>query len=85
MNDVLSENLSVEWSDIDGQGLVRVFEPRNFRAGLAIVSMIADVAEEVGYEPTLELTPSKLTVTIAEDDSAGRHTALASGIDALFV
>ena len=79
-----SQDMNVEWSAIDGSGLVRVLEPNGFRAGLAIVSMLADVAEQVGYEPEVELSPSKLTITIPYDES-GRHTALAQAIDSVLV
>ncbi len=81
----MKENeIDIEWSDVDGSGLVRVFTPNGFRAGLALVSMLADVAEQVGYEPEVMLTAHKLTVTIP-DDASGRHYALAKAIDELFV
>ncbi len=76
--------LNIEWSDVDGCGLVRVLSPKGFRAGLAIVSMLADVAEQIGYEPEVNLTLNKLTVTIP-DDGSGRNVELAKAIDRILV
>ena len=75
------DDLELEWSDIEGQGLVRVFLVTNFKSGFVLVAHIGLAAEQVEYYPEVLLTESKLTVTIPPSDDGLDHR-LAHAIDA---
>ena len=40
------DDLELEWSDIEGQGLVRVFPVTNFKSGFVLVAHIGLAAED---------------------------------------
>lgn len=75
------DDLELEWADIEGQGLVRVFPTANFKSGFVLVAHIGLAAEQVEYYPEVLLTESKLTVTIPPNDEGLDHR-LAHAIDA---
>lgn len=74
------DDLELEWADIEGQGLVRVFPTANFKSGFVLVAHIGLAAEQVEYYPEVLLTESKLTVTIPPNDEGLDHR-LAHAID----
>ncbi len=75
------DDLELEWADIEGQGLVRVFPIQDFRSGFVLVAHIGLAAEQVEYYPEVLLTERKLTVTISPNDEGLDHR-LAHAIDA---
>lgn len=74
------DDLELQWADIEGQGLVRVFPTANFKSGFVLVAHIGLAAEQAGYYPEVLLTESKLTVTIPPNDDGLDHR-LAHAID----
>lgn len=74
------DDLSVEWANIDGTGLVRVFPVADFKSGFALTARIGMAGEQTGYYPEVLLTTDKLTVTIPSQDD-GLHHKLAHAID----
>ena len=74
------DDLNVEWADIDGQGLVRVFPTADFKSGFVLVAHVGMAAEQIEYYPEVLLTPTKLTVTIPPNDDGLAHQ-LAHAID----
>lgn len=74
------DDLELQWADIEGQGLVRVFPTANFKSGFVLVAHIGLAAEQVEYYPEVLLTESKLTVTIPPNDDGLDHR-LAHAID----
>lgn len=78
----IHDDLAVEWADIDGEGLVRVFPVVDFKTGFVLTAHIGLAAEKTDYFPEVILTPSKVTVTIPSD-SDGRDHQLAHAIDAI--
>ena len=74
------DDLELEWADIEGQGLVRVFPIANFKSGFVLVAHIGLAAEQVEYYPEVLLTESKLTVTSPPNDEGFDHR-LAHAID----
>lgn len=74
------DDLELEWADIEGQGLVRVFPTTDFKSGFVVVAHIGMAAEEVAYYPEVLLTEHKLTVTIPPNDDGLDHR-LAHSID----
>lgn len=76
----MHNDLSVEWSDIAGEGLVRVFPVADFKSGFALTAQLGLAGERTGYYPEVVLTTSKVTVTI-RPESDGLHHKLAHEID----
>lgn len=74
------DDLDLEWADIEGQGLVRVFPVANFRSGFVLVAHVGMAAEKVDYYPEILLTENKLTVTIPPSNEGIDHR-LAHAID----
>lgn len=74
------DDLELEWADIEGQGLVRVFQTNDFRGGFVLVAHIGMAAEAVEYYPEVLLTERKVTVTIPPSDDGFDHR-LAHSID----
>lgn len=78
--DTIHDDLALEWADIDGEGLVRVFVTADFKSGFVMVAHIGVAAEEVDYFPEVLLTSKKLTITIPPNDDGLDHR-LAHAID----
>ena len=78
--DTTHDDLALEWADIDGEGLVRVFTTADFKSGFVMVAHIGLAAEQVDYFPEVQLGPRKLTVTIPPNDDGLDHR-LAHAID----
>lgn len=76
------ENLSYEWSLIDGQGLVRVVPVDTYRTGFVLVTHIAATAERLDYYPELTIGRHKVSITIDTADEILAHK-LASEIDSI--
>lgn len=81
------EELNVAWSAIPGQGLVRVFDTKNFSEGLELVNQIASIAEALNHHPDIRLGYREVEVT-SITHSTGSLTAhdveLAKAIDRIF-
>lgn len=69
----IHDDLPLEWADIDGQGLVRVYNIPGFKTGFGLVSLIGGVAEEIGFFPEVTLSDKKLTIVVPEDDEGRDH------------
>ena len=76
----IHDDLSVEWSSIDGEGLVRVFPVANFKSGFVLIAQLGLAGERTGYYPEVILTSEKVTVTI-RPESDGLDHQLAHEID----
>ncbi|MBC7746435.1 4a-hydroxytetrahydrobiopterin dehydratase [Pedobacter sp.] len=74
------ENLSYDWSLIDGQGLVRVIPIDAYKTGFVLITRIGILADEHDYYPDLTLGREKVTITIDDADETKAY-ALAAGID----
>jgi 4a-hydroxytetrahydrobiopterin dehydratase len=66
--DNLPEDLNVAWSNIDGEGLVRVVPTSSFREGVVLVTKLAELAEAQGHDPDVVLTNSKVVITLFSHD-----------------
>jgi pterin-4a-carbinolamine dehydratase len=75
------DDLELEWADIEGEGLVRVYPIANFKSGFVMVAHMGMAAEEIDYFPEIHLTSTKLTVTIPPHEDGLDHR-LAHAIDA---
>lgn len=82
----LPDDLDVAWSDIDGEGLVRVVPTDSFRAGVELVVKLAELAEAQGHDPDVQLTNSKVVITLFShdvQDVTERDIAFARAVDTL--
>lgn len=82
----LPDDLDVAWSDIDGEGLVRVVPTGSFRTGTLLVAKLADLAEQQGHDPDVLLTNSKVVITLFShdvQDVTERDIAFARVVDSL--
>ncbi len=76
----IHDDLALEWADIEGQGLIRVFETNDFRSGFVMLVHVGTAAEQVEYYPEVTLGQHKLTITIPPNDDGLDHR-LAHAID----
>ncbi len=65
------EKLNVAWSNIPGEGLIRVFETKGFAEGLALVERIGGVAERLTHYPEVTLRSEEVVVTVIDTDAGG--------------
>lgn len=77
-----SDDLPVEWSVIEAEGLVRVFPMDSFREGLQLTMLTAQAAEAVGYAPEISWSKEKVIITIPLD-SDGLSYQLAHTIESM--
>lgn len=80
------KNLNVAWSDIEGEGLVRVVPTDSFRSGAAFVAELAHIAEEQGHDPDVLLTNDKVVITLYSHDEQAvteRDRKFAHAVDEL--
>lgn len=79
-------NLNVAWSDIEGEGLVRVVPTDSFRSGVAFVVELANIAEAQNHDPDVMLTNNKVVITLYSHDAQAvteRDRAFARAVDDL--
>lgn len=76
----IHDDLDLEWADIEGEGLIRVFPISSFKAGFVFLAHVGLAAEKVKYFPIVVLSSSKLTITIPANDDGLDHR-LAHAID----
>lgn len=84
--DNLPEDLNVAWSNIDGEGLVRVVPTHSFRTGVGLVAKLAELADQQGHDPDVQLTNSKVVITLFShdvQDVTERDIKFARAVDAL--
>lgn len=75
-----NDDLALEWSDIEGEGLVRVFPVPSFKSGFVLTAHIGLAAEQAEYYPEVQLTSRKVIVTIPPHNDGLDHR-LAHAID----
>ena len=79
-------NLNVAWSDIEGEGLVRVVPTDSFGTGVAFVAELAKIAEAQNHDPDVLLTNNKVVITLYSHDENAvteRDRAFAQAVDQL--
>lgn len=78
--------LSVEWSQIEGEGLVRVVPTDSFGTGVAFVAELARIAEAHNHDPEVLLAHDKVVITLYShdvQDVTERDIEFARAVDAL--
>ena len=79
---ILIDNLSVQWSRTDSEGLTRVVPTDSFRTGFVVIAKIGPLAEALDYYPELLMARDRVVVSIDDSDEA-KASKLAKQIDAL--
>lgn len=78
--------LDVAWSAIPGEGLVRVWEVKDFNEGFGLAGRLAGVITAYQSAPTLLVTHDKVQLVLSAAAAPGvtaREIALAEAIDNL--
>ena len=84
--DTNEAGLNVAWSQIDGEGLVRVVPTDSFGTGVAFVAELAHIAESQNHDPEVQLTNDKVVITLYShdvQDVTDRDVAFARAVDEL--
>lgn len=84
--DNLPEGLNVAWSNIDGEGLVRVVPVESFSTGALFVARLAELADAQGHDPDVLLTNNKVVITLFShdvQDVTERDITFARAVDTL--
>ena len=74
-----------DWQ-IDSGELVRTFLFKDFRASLAFVNKVGNLAEDAGHHPDIDIRYNKVRLALISHDAGGltpRDFDLASSIDAI--
>lgn len=56
---------------VEGGELVRTFEFKDFRAAMAFVNQVADLAEEAGHHPDIDIRYNKVRLALVTHDAGG--------------
>ncbi|MGZ3581949.1 MAG: 4a-hydroxytetrahydrobiopterin dehydratase [Ktedonobacterales bacterium] len=73
------------WSVVDGM-LRKTYQFPTFPDGIAFVNRVADLAEEMGHHPDIDIRYSTIIVSLSTHDEGGiteKDTTLARRIDGL--
>lgn len=71
---------------IEGGELARTFKFETFRDAVAFVNQIADLAEEAGHHPDIDIRYNRVRLALVSHDEGGltaRDFAVAAGADKL--
>jgi len=71
---------------IEGGELVRSFQFETFRDAVAFVNKVADLAEEAGHHPDIDIRYNRVRLALVSHDAGGltsKDFALAAGADRL--
>jgi len=58
------------WSVESGE-LVRTFQFKDFRASMALVNQVADLAEDAGHHPDIDIRYNKVRLALVTHDQGG--------------
>lgn len=75
------------WSE-QSKEIVRTFEFRDFRAALAFVNKVGDLAEKAGHHPDIDIRYNKVRLALTTHDAGGLSTKdfeLAAEVDRMQV
>lgn len=59
-----------DWS-VEGGELVRTFQFKDFRAAMGFVNKVADLAEEAGHHPDIDIRYSRVRLGLVTHDAGG--------------
>lgn len=85
-NEVQSRLISVPDWQVESGELVRTFLFKDFRASLAFVNRVGDLAENVGHHPDIDIRYNKVRLALVTHDAGGitqKDFDLAAAVDKL--
>jgi len=85
-SDVESRLSSVPAWHIEGGELTRTFHHQDFRAALAFVNKVGDLAEDAGHHPDIDIRYNKVRLGLVTHDAGGltvKDFELAAAVDKL--
>ena len=59
-----------EWKIVSGE-LVRTFQFKDFRAALAFVNRVGELAEEAGHHPDIDIRYNRVRLALMTHDAGG--------------
>ncbi len=62
-----------EW-DFENDTIVRIFEFDDFAAGIDFVNGVAEIAEEIGHHPDIDIRWAAITIYLTSHDVGGLTT-----------
>jgi 4a-hydroxytetrahydrobiopterin dehydratase len=71
---------------IEGGELVRTFQFETFRAAVTFVNQVADMAEQAGHHPDIDIRYNRVRLALVSHDAGGltvKDFAVAAGADRL--
>ena len=69
--EVASRLSAVPAWQIEAGELVRTFQFKDFRASMAFVNKVADLAEEAGHHPDIDIRYNKVRLALVTHDAGG--------------
>ena len=72
------------WKPVRGKEITRTYALPSFRAAIAFVNYVAELAEAAGHHPDIDIRYSKVTLTLSTHDAGGlteKDLELAARID----
>lgn len=80
------QSLNVGWTVLPGKGLVRVIPTVDFNSGFKLIAQVAQVAEQLHFEPELTLRRHEVEISLPAYEGGGvtwKDVVMASKIDTL--
>lgn len=80
------DDLNEEWSQLDGQGLVRVVPVDSFKTAVILTIRLAELAEQQGHDPDLAVSNQKVVISLtthSESAVTDKDFAYAKAVDEL--
>lgn len=59
-----------DW-ELEGKSMTRIFEFEDFMEGIDFVNLLADVAEEAGHHPDIDIRYTRVKVSLTTHDAGG--------------
>jgi 4a-hydroxytetrahydrobiopterin dehydratase len=69
--EITSQQRSVDSWQVDGGELVRTFSFPDFRAALAFVNQVGEVAESAGHHPDIDIRYNRVRLALVTHDAGG--------------
>lgn len=80
------DDVSLDWSDVDGIGLTLVVPVDGFRTAVVLLVKLGEIAEAMNYSPDISITGNKVTITLIDRELSAiteREYEFAKAIDVL--
>lgn len=59
-----------DW-ELEGKAITRTFEFEDFMEGIDFINLLADVAEEAGHHPDIDIRYTRVTLSLTTHDAGG--------------